>query len=88
MNALMKSRVLVVEDEAAQMELLAYNLESEGFEVSRAVDGEEARADSSGLGLAIVKRILDLHDSRISVVSEGGAGTRFEFELPIRQQAA
>jgi signal transduction histidine kinase len=54
----------------------------------RARDGEEARSDSSGLGLAIVKRILDLHDSRILVVSKLNAGTRFEFELPICQRAA
>ena len=35
-------RVLVVEDEPAQLEVLAYNLETEGFAVSRARDGEEA----------------------------------------------
>ena len=35
-------RVLVVEDEHAQLEILAYNLESEGFLVIRARDGEEA----------------------------------------------
>lgn len=35
-------RVLVVEDEPAQREVLAYNLESEGFDVSRAENGEEA----------------------------------------------
>lgn len=34
--------VLVVEDEAAQREVLAYNLESEGFQVARAENGEEA----------------------------------------------
>lgn len=34
--------VLVVEDEPAQLEILAYNLESDGFLVSRARDGEEA----------------------------------------------
>jgi len=54
----------------------------------RVRDGEEARSDSSGLGLAIVKRILDLHDSRISVVSKLNAGTRFEFELPLCVEAA
>ena len=54
----------------------------------RAVHGEEARSDSSGLGLAIVKRILDLHDSRITVESKVDAGTRFEFELPLLKQAA
>ena len=35
-------RVLVVEDVPAQLEILAYNLESDGFLVSRARDGEEA----------------------------------------------
>lgn len=54
----------------------------------RALDGEEARSDSSGLGLAIVKRILDLHGSRITVQSRLNTGTRFQFELPIHQQAA
>lgn len=37
-----KARVLVVDDEPAQLELLAYNLETEGFEVLRATNGEEA----------------------------------------------
>ncbi len=37
-----RPRVLVVEDEPAQREVLAYNLEAEGFDVSRAEDGEEA----------------------------------------------
>jgi len=54
----------------------------------RVRDGEEARSDSSGLGLAIVKGILDLHDSRISVVSKLNAGTKFEFELPLCVAAA
>ncbi|GLQ06577.1 phosphate regulon transcriptional regulator PhoB [Sneathiella chinensis] len=35
-------RVLIVEDEPSMVELLRYNLESEGFEVSSALDGEEA----------------------------------------------
>jgi len=34
--------VLVVEDEAAQRDVIAYNLEAEGFGVSRAENGEEA----------------------------------------------
>jgi len=54
----------------------------------RARKGEEAQSDSSGLGLAIVKRILDLHDSRITVISKLDAGTRFEFELPLSAHAA
>jgi signal transduction histidine kinase len=51
-------------------------------------EAEEAQLDSSGLGLAIVKRILDLHDSRISVTSKPDVGTRFEFELPVSKRAA
>ncbi len=34
--------VLLVEDEPAQREVLAYNLEAEGFDVQRASNGEEA----------------------------------------------
>ncbi|MFK7752734.1 MAG: phosphate regulon transcriptional regulator PhoB [Sedimentitalea sp.] len=37
-----KPTVLVVEDEPAQREVLAYNLEAEGFRVNRAENGEEA----------------------------------------------
>lgn len=35
-------RVLLVEDEPAQREVLSYNLEAEGFAVSKAEDGDEA----------------------------------------------
>jgi len=38
----MKPLVLIVEDEAALVTLLRYNLEREGFRVSEASDGEEA----------------------------------------------
>lgn len=34
--------ILIVEDEPAQREVLAYNVEAEGFRVSRAENGEEA----------------------------------------------
>lgn len=37
-----KPTVLVVEDEQAQREVLTYNLEAEGFNVTRAENGEEA----------------------------------------------
>ncbi len=37
-----RPRVLVVEDEPSQREVLAYNLEAEGFDVSRAETGDEA----------------------------------------------
>ena len=38
----MKPLVLIVEDEAPLVTLLRYNLESEGFAVGAAADGEEA----------------------------------------------
>ena len=50
--------------------------------------GDVDRTGSTGLGLAIVKRILDLHDSRITVTSEVDHGTRFEFDLRRMQKAA
>ncbi|TAE59378.1 MAG: response regulator [Bacteroidetes bacterium] len=37
-----QSKVLIVDDEADILELLAYNLEKEGYVVLRALDGEEA----------------------------------------------
>ena len=37
-----KPHVLIVEDEAALVTMLRYNLESQGYRVSEAVDGEEA----------------------------------------------
>lgn len=37
-----RSTILIVEDEASQREILAYNLEAEGFAVARATSGDEA----------------------------------------------
>lgn len=38
----MPARIIVVEDEASLAELIRYNLESEGYDVTHAADGEEA----------------------------------------------
>ncbi len=38
---------------------------------------------SSGLGLAIVKKIMDLHKTKIKVISELHKGTQFSFQLPV-----
>ena len=35
-------RILIVEDEASQLELLSYNLSVEGYEIVAATTGEEA----------------------------------------------
>ena len=44
-------------------------------------DAGQGELKSTGLGLAIVKRILDLHDSPITVLSQRHRGTQFEFQL-------
>ncbi len=49
---------------------------------NRAENGQGA-----GLGLAIAKKIVELHDSSISVDSELNKGTAFTFELPLYQVA-
>ena len=37
-----RARILVVDDEAAQREIIVYNLEAAGFEVMSADNGEDA----------------------------------------------
>ncbi|MBT5374505.1 MAG: response regulator, partial [Rhodospirillaceae bacterium] len=39
----MKPRILIVEDEEALRPMLRYNFEEEGFDVTEAADGEEAK---------------------------------------------
>ncbi|HET9252730.1 MAG TPA: HD domain-containing phosphohydrolase [Candidatus Eisenbacteria bacterium] len=44
------------------------------------------RVSGTGLGLAIVKSVVDLHGGSVRVESVVGEGSRFVFDLPIRQQ--
>ncbi|MCX6553202.1 MAG: HAMP domain-containing sensor histidine kinase [Acidobacteria bacterium] len=56
---------------------------SELFEPFHQLDGSATRAQGgTGLGLTLVKMILEAHSSRISVDSQLGRGSRFQFELP------
>ncbi len=49
----------------------------------RAENSSKYSQSSSGLGLAIVKKILDLHKTKIKVVSQLEKGTQFSFQLPV-----
>jgi two-component system phosphate regulon sensor histidine kinase PhoR len=42
--------------------------------------------EGCGLGLGIVKHIVKLHEGRLEVKSELGAGSTFTVYLPIEQQ--
>ncbi len=54
------------------------------FERFKRVDSDRSRKTGGvGLGLAIAKKILDLHDSSISVESQLGQGTSVSFDLSL-----
>lgn len=53
------------------------------FERFYKVDKGRNRAGGAGLGLAIARHLLEMHGSRLRVVSEVGRGSRFSFALPI-----
>lgn len=44
---------------------------------------ESFAKNGAGLGLAIVKKILDLHQSTITVISKQNVGSTFTFNLPV-----
>jgi signal transduction histidine kinase len=47
---------------------------------------KSAKKQGSGLGLAIVKKIMELHDTTITVLSKPKKGSSFIFNLPAYQQ--
>jgi signal transduction histidine kinase len=51
------------------------------FDRYKQVD-ESSKKQGSGLGLAIVKKIIELHDTTITVLSKPKEGTSFIFNLP------
>lgn len=53
------------------------------FEAFHQLDGSATRREGgTGLGLAMVKMIVEAHDSRVTVESRVGEGSRFAFDLP------
>ena len=55
------------------------------FERFYKVDKGRNRGQGTGLGLAIARHLVELHGSRLRVVSEPGRGSRFTFSLPIAE---
>ena len=49
----------------------------------RARNSAQSKKGNTGLGLAISKKIIELHGSEISVLSEEGKGTSFAFSLAV-----
>ncbi|MEM9339753.1 MAG: HAMP domain-containing sensor histidine kinase [Bacteroidota bacterium] len=43
---------------------------------------QTSKSDGVGLGLAIVKKIMDLHNTKIQLISKPNEGTTFQFYLP------
>jgi len=49
----------------------------------RAENSAQGERTNTGLGLAITRRIIELHNSKITVTSEVGVGSTFDFELSL-----
>ena len=58
------------------------------FQPFMQLDASKSREYSgSGLGLALTKRLVEIHGGEISVQSEKGKGSTFQFTLPLNQLA-
>ena len=48
------------------------------------LETDPEKEEGRGLGLAIVKQVVEAHGGLITVVSQLGSGTKFEFTLPLQ----
>ena len=59
------------------------------FDSFQQVDGTDSRIHGgTGLGLAITKQLVELHNGKLSVVSEVNKGSTFRFTLPVSKSPA
>ena len=77
----MKLHCLIIEDEAALVELLRYNFEQEGFRVSAAADGEEAlvMVSEDAPDIVILDWMLPLMSGSTCAASSGAGPRRAIF---------
>jgi signal transduction histidine kinase len=62
---------------------------NEIFEPFHQLDGSSTRRfGGTGLGLSLVRQIIQAHHTKISVISEPGKGSKFEFLLPVYQKTS
>ncbi len=79
---------MIVEDERDMAELVAMQLQREGYETELAHDGREGLdriKRGTGLGLAIVKCAAERLGASIDLESRVGAGTTFTVTIPIAE---
>jgi PAS domain S-box-containing protein len=55
------------------------------FKPYHQVEQDRQRYPGTGLGLAICKQIIQAHEGKIWITSDGGSGSTFSFRIPIKQ---